>query len=665
MRIMIVTSVLVIFMLTFSCPVYGAQEQYYTVAENFLKYIGSQAKIVSEQEIRTNLLLPSEEKKSIGWLIKLDPKGYLLLSASTNIMPVKAYSLSDNFTNLPEAYKSFLKKELELRIRRQKEDTVLRSTMSIAGENQAKKAWNFLLNYEPGITLQSYAPGTNLLTSTWNQGAPFNFFLPTIDGQNVLTGCVNTAVAQIMRYHKHPAQGRGVVSFKWNEKKLQAILNRPYYWENMPSDIHKWSPKFKKDEVALLLRDIAILNQTSFDLKNSATYFHDQAFAKHFAYSTDIKNISNNDPEFFNILKGEIDQKRPVLLSLPGHTVVADGYREDSVGKWFHLNMGWGGYEDNYYNLENSIKTSQYEFSANFDIYYNIRPCSGDDCVSPETITEDVPPKIMNNFEDLVLNSSLENKVRIRIDARDPNPEKITLGIDNSNPSALNCTLEDNVLTLQPRPNSSGQAAQVRLTASSGNKYTQKAFKVLLYSDKVNYGKNYNVNGRFSSQEDIDSFLAYLDGNCSISGDRGYSNQAFYIQVEDQEGDVVAGFSNSSIERSFHPSLYTIKASLKGKSGYYYPINEYPNYTLRFYCPQSAITTNQIADLLTIDLSGSYPLLDLNQDSRLTLKDLILSLQVLSDIDIPDFNFEDDINGDNRIGLDESVYILKKIQSGL
>ena len=229
-----------------------------------------------------------------------------------------------------------------------------------------------------------------------------------MNGQTVVTGCVNVAVAQVMRYHRHPAASQGVVSYLWDgppEQTLKTILFRSYNWDNMPGEVDSTTPDYQADEVALLIRDIGIANQTDFDVAGSSTSLNSRMLLENFGYSTSLSDMDNADfGSFLATLRGEIDAERPVLLSLPGHMTVADGYRTDGTGESVHINLGWGGSDDDFYFLDGPIHAGSYIFPVDahmLRIYFNIKPCSaaaGDCAVNRETGDGINGPAIEGNF---------------------------------------------------------------------------------------------------------------------------------------------------------------------------------------------------------------------------------------------------------------------------
>ncbi|MCX7635042.1 MAG: C10 family peptidase, partial [Syntrophales bacterium] len=343
-----------------------------------LKFIGSDKRITTSETLYGNRLDPSLPPVLLGHLYHLEGGGYIVVAASRVWTPIKAYSLNSDFASLPPNFRSALLMEMELQSRADDGRTVLAD----GGENSRR--WDFLLTLDKDRMPLAYTPDTWLVKSRWNQGKPYNRYTPQIDGKNTYTGCVNTAVGQLLRYHRHPGASKGVVSHLWNGQTLKAILYRRYGWDNMPEVLDAATPDYQIDEVARLLADLGIANGTAFGLESSPTSLKTNVLTENFGYSTGLKYLRNTDVDaFFNALKMEIDAERPVLLSFPGHMVIADGYAADGAGRKIHVNMGWGGSYDNFYFLDQPVTAGPYQFdtaAGKLEMYYNIKPCSGADC---------------------------------------------------------------------------------------------------------------------------------------------------------------------------------------------------------------------------------------------------------------------------------------------
>jgi len=302
--------------------------------------------------------------------------GYIIAAPSIHLTPIKAYSLTADFDTLPPAFRTYLLSEIKANV--QAIEIADRLPMTV---HKNMERWDFLLRLDRQRAPLTYAPDTFLLTTKWDQSPFSNKHLPEIDGQKVLTGCVPVALAQIMKYHQHPQRGSGIVRHTWNGQSLMEILYHPYHWHLMPNVFSSQTAEYQVEALALLIRDLGTAFHTDFGLSVSTTQFRPETLVEYFGYANDIGEMDNSDVDlFFATLQEEIDHMRPLLLRFPGHMTVADGYSSDMVGRRIHVNMGWGGHHDDFYFLEEPVVAGSHTFPADLEIYYNIRPCTGDTC---------------------------------------------------------------------------------------------------------------------------------------------------------------------------------------------------------------------------------------------------------------------------------------------
>lgn len=197
-----------------------------------------------------------------------------------------------------------------------------------------------------------------LLGSTaWGQGNPFNLMCPEVDGKKCVTGCVATAMAQVMYYHKWPEHGEGNISYisQYGHDLSADLSESNYNWNIMlPNYYNSSYSEDSANAVALLMRDCGYSIHANYGLDSTGADFHGYSLCEYFNYDKGIRQMSYEcyDPdEWDSILKTEIDERRPVLYGCViegggGHAIVCDGYDNDG---YFHMNFGWGGAADGYY----------------------------------------------------------------------------------------------------------------------------------------------------------------------------------------------------------------------------------------------------------------------------------------------------------------------------
>ncbi|MBF0205097.1 MAG: C10 family peptidase, partial [Desulfamplus sp.] len=601
-------------LILFTQPLFAAEVNLISaeeVALNFIIYLDENHTIRETESLE-------ESSQTVGYIVHLAPQGYILVSGDTIRVPVKAYSLTSNFDSLPPAYVKVLLNELQLPssfpppITTTSSSTTSKSASSRTSsvtqpEDINKPYWDFLTQTHIASrkSLRSYTPDTFLLTTKWDQGYPYNKFNPKLGNELTVTGCVQTAVAQVMRYHSYPSSGSGVFRHIWNGQTLTAVMNRPFNWNAMPNSVDGTVPQYQQDEVATLMRDLGVLNEAEFGIDGTSAAFYYDEFERAFGYAP-VSNMESSNSNFFTTIKNEINNRRPVLLAMPGHLTVADGYSSDPSGKKIHVNLGWSGASDDYYYLDQTILTEQYSFAPNHTIYYNIKPCQGGECNPYIPGTSGNPPVIASNLNDMVIESTdtIENDT-IRIEAYDPDGDTVTLSAISSC-NNLKSILNGNLLTLTPT--ASNIFCELTISAQSYDGSAEKTFRVLVIEDMIYIGTQYDIGGQFANGTEIDEYKAYLEGYTTISGDRGSSNQAFFIWVKDKNGNTVISASDNPVSGTLTAGLYTIFASLE---------NPFTNYYYTYYAASSGyiltVTGNSLSATVS-DLAESMGI-ELTDDS--------------------------------------------------
>lgn len=243
-------------------------------------------------------------------------------------------------------------------------------------------------------TAGTYSDIAPLLTSTWNQNAPYDELCPIgSDGERCPPGCIATALAQILYYHKWPKQGLRSHSYVCNVNgnpdsaiELQADFgNTVYQWDKMLDSYKNGAgTKEARNEVAKLMYHLGVaLDMVYKDDGSSPTEIKEaSALKKYFRYSADVKSLTHvSDADFTTIVYEELSNKRLVFVcggskgKKGAHAFVCDGYRQ---GGYFHFNWGWDGRGDGYYLLTNMNPTETSDFSYDHRIVYNIKPYKGE-----------------------------------------------------------------------------------------------------------------------------------------------------------------------------------------------------------------------------------------------------------------------------------------------
>ena len=194
-----------------------------------------------------------------------------------------------------------------------------------------------------------------LLKSKWGQLYPYS------KQTHYVTGCVATAVAQVMYYHKWPVQGKGQESYtvKFDNTTRSADFTKSHYdWNNMLPDYNRFgiTPQ-QEDAVALLMNDVGIATNMQYTDGASGTqsYMAERALRNHFDYDAAMVTRAHEGvANFIEIVKKELRNGFPLYISGDsknggGHAWVCDGFDKNNR---FHMNFGWSGQADGFFSLE-------------------------------------------------------------------------------------------------------------------------------------------------------------------------------------------------------------------------------------------------------------------------------------------------------------------------
>ena len=278
---------------------------------------------------------------------------FVLMAADDRVQPILGYSLTGRFDieNMPANKRAWIQGYSD--------------GIGYAIENQVRvssevtRQWQDLAEGNPvaGRAITVVAP---LIQTQWNQDSPFNMLCPS----NSVTGCVATAMAQVMKYWNYPSHGIGWHSYipenhpEYGE--LLADFQSTYYdWNNMLNTYNGSSSYNQKLAVATLMYHCGVSVDMDYSPNSSGAVTAEvaNALVTYFNYSSDAQFHSRSDYAdnvWINMLKSDLNQNRPIQYSGRGsgggHSFVCDGYNSSN---YFHFNWGWGGYCDEYYTVNN------------------------------------------------------------------------------------------------------------------------------------------------------------------------------------------------------------------------------------------------------------------------------------------------------------------------
>ena len=344
------------------------------VAEQFApqqaKGKGIKSKTAPEQsyEIVYTHRMPNSDCAAF-YVVKLGEKGFVIISADDVANPILGYSYTNSWptsisaqgdTLLPPQVLSYLN-DMALQI-----ETAVEKYPNLESSeewnNVGQKAVRKSRTRKSADALpDSVGP---LLTTTWGQGQYYNALCPEdAEGEDghVPTGCVATAMAQIIHYwgQKEEIKTRGIHSYDSQYGNLRVNYDSTSYdFSNMPDALTAESTPEQIKAVAKLMYECGVAVNMEYSAWASGAQNSEviRALVNHFRFSPEIKEclrFDYSDEEWFLALKNNLACNSPIYYSgvndgYEGHAFICDGYNQMD---YFHINFGWNGYCDGWYNL--------------------------------------------------------------------------------------------------------------------------------------------------------------------------------------------------------------------------------------------------------------------------------------------------------------------------
>ncbi len=563
---------------------------------------------------------------------------------------------------------------------------------------------------------QAYIPGERLLSTNWSQSYPYNSALPLVGNNPPPVGCANTAIAQVMYYFKDKIKPSGIYKGKLHDKEAWADFNTPIHWDLMQSNPSEHQFQVQNDELALLFKNLVIVNKTSLATSESGgSGTTDQnlmhAIKHYLGYSSNLEVLSASTDQLISSgieqrLINSINNKTPVILSTQGslaHGLIIDGYQVNNDEVLFHLNFGWNGLHNGFYNLNQPITVkekftkpdgSRWERtleSSDFSFYLNLNPCT-DDCrkfneqgdnLSNHTISGNLynvfdedyfgpfaaSDKVQVNLDfrakpfyvsaineygeviaesnstfsfsslipyrirvspksaqtnsyyprtsdysfnilasevftttpeqdiQLYLNTqslSLNDSKTIRVLSNSYIPRNLQIMVEGKALNDDSYKVINNLIVFNPESFVKNKVYQMKVTLKDElHFYSSFKVEIIHTAEDLSIGSKQVLRGQFSSQNGKITFRSVLKGSCEIKGDRGFSNQGFFINF-DHRGFTEVYQDTSDLDLN----IYTIEASLSsGTEAYVYKPNN-SNFSIEIHCNNSNYTFTDLIQIL-------------------------------------------------------------------
>ena len=339
-----------------------------TIASAYIRQLGGKNTASSLKEIT----LPSTAKKRAGqaesmsaFYIFTDTAAnspFVIVSADRRMKEVLAYGHRGNWDSgpFPPALQELLESYEEQYCQ-----------LQILSPSEPRKL--------PATDIQEVDP---MIPTVWGQDCPFNNLCPS----GCPSGCVAMAMAQVMKYHQYPQTGHDAFSYTSTTRKYRCsydFASAIFDWDKMeyvyPSDSAPSDASC--DAVAQLAYACGVSVGMDYDYSGSGAYMSDIPYAliHFFGYNDNISYCDRTcyeADEWYEMLLTELTEGRPVIYGgfdsrNGGHAFVVDGY--STKEHKFHVNWGWNGSFDGYYELD-ALDPNTYKYASYQSMIINVSP---------------------------------------------------------------------------------------------------------------------------------------------------------------------------------------------------------------------------------------------------------------------------------------------------
>jgi predicted outer membrane repeat protein len=355
------------------------------------------------------------------YIVNLQPYGFVVVSADDLIEPIIGFSNDGTYdASSGNPLGALVGGDMNGRV------AAVRDTFALQSEvaDWPRSKWQELISLaeEPedgfelmALTCLSDVRVVPLVQSKWGQVEAcgdycYNYYTP----RNYPCGCVATVMAQLMRYHEYPTVGIGRHSFRVSVGNTrQTVYTRggdgsggPYNWDDMMLDPDSNCSSLNethRQAIGAICYDAGIAVDIYYEFEGSGALPTDMmdALIETFQFSNAVwaYNNGNNIGSGLNdMINPNLDAKLPVILGVSGnsafdagHAIICDGYGYDSSTLYHHLNMGWYGLDDVWYNLPD-IDTSDTRYTSVFGCLYNIFTSGDGEVISGRVLDPDGKP---------------------------------------------------------------------------------------------------------------------------------------------------------------------------------------------------------------------------------------------------------------------------------
>ena len=361
-----------------------------TVVAGWLKTDPQPLSMALGQEVMRVETFIDNYGEPVYYIVYLEPSGFVIVSADDLVEPIIGFADDGTYDPSPEnPLGALVSNDLNGRMAAVHNTFRLQAIFGEAPLSDTQRKWSYFISLaeipEDSFVLMDLRRISDvrvapLVQTDWGQTEEcardcYNYYTPN----NYPAGCGATVMAQLMRYYQYPIEpndddlsqpdGRREFTITVDGENKTAYLRGgdgnggPYEWEQMEPDPSCSATLEQRQAIGALCYDAGVAAKTEYFYLGSGTYLPDitNALLETFKFSNAINTrdcLSNIRKELLDdMVNTNLDAGYPVFLGISkegfnvGHAILADGYGYDSSTPYHHLNMGWGGKYDAWYNL--------------------------------------------------------------------------------------------------------------------------------------------------------------------------------------------------------------------------------------------------------------------------------------------------------------------------
>lgn len=325
-------------------PLLGAYARHMSPDEAIARLLNteSQKRVAGSQELKL-AYVESAENQDFVYVFNKKSDGFIVVSADDSMPALLGYSNNGSFN--PETVSPSLKWWLS--------QYAEEAAFSISSSDQVESYAHPRLAPKAEKVEIPY-----LIKTQWGQRYPYNLKCPELNNNKCVTGCVATAMAQILKFHEYPATGFDENSYQWNDTTLSFDFGATEFRFNDMLDYYKEDSDESQDTaVAELLYACGVSVNMLYGAHESGAsdIYIPYALRHFFKYDNEVKLLKRSffsSEEWIDLVYSELEQQHPVIMGgqapSGGHQFICDGYDGNGL---FHINWGWEGMSDGYFLL--------------------------------------------------------------------------------------------------------------------------------------------------------------------------------------------------------------------------------------------------------------------------------------------------------------------------